>query len=156
MRIELLVEGPRGIDQPAEMPDVLAAHGFGHPRGQPGQLAQGRHGLPVAVQVAADNILQDVLCQPRHAGVVEQGLSAVEPRIEYVGGHVADRRFGHHARLGRDKLQTADRTADLVLPAATGGQFLLQPQDIVKQPILGKRAAHHAIDDGQQHGSHDA
>ena len=46
--------------------------------------------------------------------------------------------------------------ADLVLPAAAGGQRLLQPQHVVEQLALVERAAHHALDHRQDDRADDA
>ena len=54
-----------------------------------------------------------------------------------------------------DHLDTVHNTADLVLPAAAGGQGLLQPQDAVEQLPLRQLLAHHPPQRRDDHGAHD-
>ena len=151
-----LLQFPRHVDVVPEGRRVLAGHGVCQVVRHHVLLLERRHNRAVAVEVTAHDLLEDVLCQPRHAGVIEQGRAAVAAGVEHVAGHVVDARVRDHAGARAGDLRAAHAAADLVLPAAAGGERLLEAQHVVEQRALVGRGARHAADHRQDHRAQDA
>ena len=58
--VQLLVQPPGRVNQPAERGKIFPRHGVGHLIRQGVDLPQRREGVSVAVEVAADHLLEDV------------------------------------------------------------------------------------------------
>ena len=156
MRIQLLVQLPGLRDQLAECGKIASRHRVGQGGRDAVQVAEGRHGHAVAVEVVPHDLLKDVLGQAGDAGVVEECDAVIGLGVQDVGRDVVDTCVGHEARFGGDDLDAADAAADLVLPAAARGQGLLDAEDVLEEPAGAERRAYHALDHREHDGSHDA
>ena len=94
-------------------------------------FSERRHNAAVAIQVTPDDLFQNVFGQASEAGIVEQRSSAVLFGSSMSLGRNVYAGREHAARRARN-FGAADSTADLILPAAAGGERLFEPQHVVE------------------------
>src|ERR1035441_4289653 len=83
----------------------------------------------------AHDLGKDVLGEARNAGVVEEDRTVGVFVVEKMMRQPANGRFLHEAGRGLDEFDAAENRAGLVLPAAAGGEHLLERQGAGEQGV---------------------
>ena len=84
------------------------------------------------------DVLENSLCKPRHARVEKCHPLGAFGTFEDPGIELADNGTGLQRRAGLHVLHPAHQPTDLVLPASSGGQHLLDFEDLEEQ-LLAQR-----------------